>query len=124
MSETKLKFGDPVIGISASDDNPHKRGYFVRRFYRQAVVNRGWTIEATDGNGDFWTCAESNIQPDPTRHDPQRQRLVDALKAAQWCSFNDSDHGTVVFCPECRNDKSVGHHAECSIGILLNEVAE
>jgi len=41
-----LKFGDIIINYWASEDNPHRRGIFVR--YKKNL------IQCTDGKGDFW----------------------------------------------------------------------
>lgn len=49
-----LKFGDLIENGWASDDNPTKRGYFVRRGINSGRVNSGPYIEVTDGRGKFW----------------------------------------------------------------------
>ena len=42
----RLKFGDIIINHHASEDNPLKRGIFVKYHKR--------TIELTNGKGEFW----------------------------------------------------------------------
>jgi hypothetical protein len=51
----KFKFGDLLENGWASDENPTKRGYFVRYFVRNSRMNGGPVVEMTDGNGSFWT---------------------------------------------------------------------
>ena len=62
-----LRFGDPVVNTSASDDNPQKRGFFVRRIHRSGRMNPGTFIEVTDKRGKFWTIKAEAIQPDPSQ---------------------------------------------------------
>ena len=50
-TEKKMKYGDRVANIHASDRNPTKEGIFVRRDGLLAIV--------TDGNGKFWS-----VEPD------------------------------------------------------------
>lgn len=50
-----FEFGEPIVNAFASDDNPHKRGIFVRKFKRRGRLNSGTFIEMTDGKGEFWT---------------------------------------------------------------------
>lgn len=57
-----MKFGQRVRGIFASDDNPHKNGYFVRSGFRKGRLNPGMYYEITDGNGDFWTTPPENVE--------------------------------------------------------------
>lgn len=49
-----LRFGDLIENGWASDSNPTKRGYFVRRGINSGFVNRGPYIEVTNGSGKFW----------------------------------------------------------------------
>jgi hypothetical protein len=60
MSE-KLKFGEPVENVSASDDNPMKSGFFVRYVPRFG----GAMAEYTNGMGDFSTTPPDNLQRVP-----------------------------------------------------------
>lgn len=53
MSENP-RFGDDVINDAASDDNPQKKGQFVRFVRRTGRMNPGLSWEITDGNGKFW----------------------------------------------------------------------
>lgn len=61
----EYQFGDRVEVIAASEDNPTKYGYFVRRGYNSGRTNRGPFIELTDKNGKFWKTF-----PDNARHAP------------------------------------------------------
>lgn len=49
------KFGDLIENGYASEDNPTRRGYFVRAFRRTGKLNAGLTWEVTDRKGKFWT---------------------------------------------------------------------
>ncbi len=50
-----FKFGDIVENGWASDANPTKRGYFVRKGTTpRGQLNSGPWIELTDGKGKFW----------------------------------------------------------------------
>ncbi|MNQ36905.1 hypothetical protein D3C85_504330 [compost metagenome] len=55
------KFGDIVENGWASDDNPTRRGFFVREFKRTGKLNPGRTWEITDGKGKFWEFKPSDI---------------------------------------------------------------
>lgn len=49
------KFGDVIENTAASEDNPTRRGYFVRAGNRiGATLNPGRYAELTDGAGMFW----------------------------------------------------------------------
>ena len=51
----KMRFGETIIeNIYASDDNPLKRGVYVRTIRRTGRMNPGVYIEVTDRNGEFW----------------------------------------------------------------------
>lgn len=54
MSELKPSFGDGIENGYASEDNPTRRGFFVRAFKRTGRMNPGLTWEITDGAGKFW----------------------------------------------------------------------
>jgi len=55
-------FGDLFIGVHASDENPHKRGMYVRTCRRRgAVTNPGVFYQLTDGRGDYWEAAPENL---------------------------------------------------------------
>jgi hypothetical protein len=62
MPSSEYKFGDRVESIAASERNPNKYGFFVRRGYNSAVVNRGSFIEITDGKGKFWRTEPDNVR--------------------------------------------------------------
>jgi hypothetical protein len=65
---TEMKFGAPVENISASEDNPMKRGFFVRKMPRFG----GPVIEYTNGHGDFSITTPDNLrcsQGGNTSHD-------------------------------------------------------
>lgn len=49
-----MKFGDQFVNPFASEDNPHKVGYFVRWRYHRGRCNPGKHMELTDKKGDFW----------------------------------------------------------------------
>lgn len=51
-STAKPRFGDLVENGWASEENPTRRGFFVREIRNGA--RRTWEI--TDGNGKFWRC--------------------------------------------------------------------
>lgn len=52
--EPSAAFGDVVENGWASEDNPTRRGLFVRSFTRKGRMNPGLTWEITDGKGKFW----------------------------------------------------------------------
>jgi len=55
----KFTFGQLVINPWASDDNPTKRGYFVRIVtIPSGQCNSGTLYECTDGKGKFWQSRE------------------------------------------------------------------
>jgi hypothetical protein len=45
--------------------------------------------------------------------------FAEVLGEAQWCAYNDPDHGPQVFCPVCRADKKNGHYPACAVGSVL-----
>lgn len=57
----KPKFGDVVENGSASEENPTRRGFFVREFKRSGRMNAGLTWEITDGKGMFWEFKPKDI---------------------------------------------------------------
>ena len=84
IAKAKPKFGDPVENGWASEDNPTRRGFFVREIRNGA--RKTWEI--TDGKGKFWRCP---LDPDhkltwaPTSRRPTPPRIteeaVEAVKA-------------------------------------------
>lgn len=56
MADDKLtaRFGDVVENGWASEDNPTRRGYFVRLGWRTGKMNAGRYWEITDRKGKFW----------------------------------------------------------------------
>lgn len=48
------KFGESVRNSSASERNPRRDCYFVRKVVRRGLVNPGVHYECTDGKGEFW----------------------------------------------------------------------
>ena len=58
MGKLSPSFGDVVENGYASEDNPTRRGFFVRAFKRTGRMNPGLTWEITDKAGKFW-----EIQP-------------------------------------------------------------
>ncbi|WP_454018459.1 hypothetical protein [Azospirillum sp. Marseille-Q6669] len=62
---TSYRFGDRVEMIAASDANPQKFGFFIRRGTSKAKFNGGSYIEMTDGKGDVWRTPPDNVRPAP-----------------------------------------------------------
>ena len=62
MSDPQFTFGQRVVNIWASADNPHRVGFFVRRYKRESKLNRGWWNEVTDGKGDFWSTSDGGLR--------------------------------------------------------------
>jgi len=52
----KPRFGDLVENGWASEENPTRRGFFVREGKRTGRMNAGTYWEITDGKGKFWEC--------------------------------------------------------------------
>jgi hypothetical protein len=50
--------------------------------------------------------------------------MAEALTKGQWVEVVVSDHGSVWFCSECRNDKKYGHHPECPVAAALASYAK
>ena len=50
----KPKFGEPMRGIWAGDDNPLRDGLYVETRTRKGRVNAGVFYRLTDGRGRFW----------------------------------------------------------------------
>jgi hypothetical protein len=48
-----FKFGDLIENHYASEDNPRRKGVFVKK-------NREGHLEITDGKGSFWLSAADN----------------------------------------------------------------
>lgn len=61
MTAAQLKFGDAFTNPWASERNPTRVGYFVRRGVRTGNLNRGPYCEFTDRKGKFWTMATSTV---------------------------------------------------------------
>lgn len=54
-NKPKMQFGETIIeNINASDDDPCKRGVYVRTIRRTGRMNPGVYVEVTDRNGKFW----------------------------------------------------------------------
>lgn len=45
-------FGEELIDVYASDDNPRKHFKFVRTIYKRGKINPCFLV--TDGSGNFW----------------------------------------------------------------------
>ena len=71
-------FGDVVENGWASEENPTRKGYFVRAFKRIGRMNPGLTWEVTDRAGRFWEV-QPRIIGDRLTVTPQ----ADALEAQQ-----------------------------------------
>lgn len=50
------QFGQVLRMIYASDDNPHKYGFYVETIVRRGKLNPGVCYRMTNGKGDFWEC--------------------------------------------------------------------
>lgn len=87
----RFRFGDRVENISASDRNPTKYSYYIRRVHRKGFINPGKYIETTDGKGKLWlTCADS-IRPAPSPTVTLETDVVDGLVAALEALTADLD---------------------------------
>lgn len=78
-------FGDIVENGWASEDNPTRRGYFVRAFRRTGRMNAGLKWEITDGKGKFWELMplgdhRISVSPTPLAAAPA---MYEALKLAR-----------------------------------------
>ena len=61
----QCRFGVTIIeNAYASDDNPHKRGIYVRTIRRRGKLNPGIHLELTDGNGEFWNIPIEAVKVD------------------------------------------------------------
>lgn len=58
-----LAFGDAVTNIAASDDNPIKHGWFIRRGRRSGRVNAGSFVEYATADGRLHQTPPDNIAP-------------------------------------------------------------
>jgi len=56
------KFGDKVIGIYASENNPLKEGIFVEEKRRIGRMNPGVFYRVTDGRGNFWEYQDKSTK--------------------------------------------------------------
>jgi len=58
-----LRFGETVIENPwASDDNPQKRGVYVRTHHKRGRLNPGIWVELTDGEGHFWQIPIESVK--------------------------------------------------------------
>jgi hypothetical protein len=58
------KFGERVVNVYASPENPRKVGLFVRSGRTpHGRMNAGPWWELTDGHGDFWRTSPENCVP-------------------------------------------------------------
>lgn len=48
------RFGEAILNKYASEDNPRKYCFFVRKIVRKGKMNPGVFAECTDRNGSFW----------------------------------------------------------------------
>lgn len=60
----KPSFGDLVENGWASENNPTRRGFFVREYVRTGKLNAGRTWEITDRRGKFWTIEPWTVSED------------------------------------------------------------
>jgi len=65
---TSYRFGDRIEMIAASDANPQKFGFYIRRGTSKAKFNGGSYIEMTDGKGEVWRTPPDNVRPAPLPH--------------------------------------------------------
>lgn len=57
-------FGQAFENLKASESNPLRIGYFVRRVERRGrVMNAGIWWEMTDRKGEFWLTDPDNCRP-------------------------------------------------------------
>lgn len=49
-----FEFGQMIENGWASEDNPQRRGLFVRKGIAKGRMNRGPYVVMTDGRGSFW----------------------------------------------------------------------
>lgn len=49
------KFGELIMGIWASEDNPQRIGRYVETIRRSGRLNPGTWYRLTDGKGHFWS---------------------------------------------------------------------
>lgn len=95
MGKMTPSFGDVVENGWASEDNPTRKGFFVRAFTRTGRMNSGLTWEITDGKGKFWTFKPRDIgerltvvpaarsEAQPSGYDGLRQALAEAIEFAE-----------------------------------------
>jgi hypothetical protein len=50
----------------------------------------------------------------------QNEALLTELHRIEWVEFDDSDWGTQIFCPTCRNAKKHGHYDGCTLHEALS----
>jgi len=86
------RFGDPVMGIWASPDNPQRIGMFVRKGRRTGRMNAGPYWEVTDGEGHFWEYPTRSVVATSGYADPDypahlaRLATRDDVPCAPWCA--------------------------------------
>lgn len=95
MGKLSPSFGDVVENGYASEDNPTRRGFFVRAFKRTGRMNPGLTWEITDKAGKFWEIQPAIIgerltvipaarsEAQPSGYDGLRQALAEAIEFAE-----------------------------------------
>ena len=98
----KPQFGDEVENGWASENNPTRRGFFVREFVRSGKLNPGRTWEITDGKGNFWELQPSYIgerlkvspaareesRPDPRPSPVGREEVARVIDPEAWWAEN------------------------------------
>lgn len=57
-----LKFGDMVENAYAAVSNPHKFGYFVKKYRITGRLNPGVWVTLTDKKGNFWDISIEAIK--------------------------------------------------------------
>jgi len=99
MGKLKPSFGDVVENGWASDDNPTRRGFFVRAFKRAGRMNPGLTWEITDKLGKFWEIQPAFIG--------ERLTVIPAARSEAQPSGYDASQ-PVAWIVEWRNKPSPG----------------
>lgn len=91
----------------------------------RAMVGHSGTVAVKEPGSFDWICS-MQVSNQPNWQDDAQlisaaPDLLDALKLAEWAEFTDSDHGTITFCPSCRNEKKYGHYEGCQIAAAISK---
>lgn len=89
------RFGEAVRNTCASQDNPRRDGYFVRKVVRTGVLNRGSFYEVTDGSGHFWLLPVAVVAKAPIKEQVETQPAADGVPLAwmrAWAYRGETPH--------------------------------